>query len=101
MGISINISVISDLTGTLDVCTGELEMLFNATFTPEVMIGNETTQQTPLSVATVLTTEVSTGFNSTRTGIRFDKQGSCRLVGVAKVPLTDGWLENWILSLPN
>lgn len=95
--ILVNITLQSDLTGELDVCTGQLEMLFNATFTP--VVGE--LSQTPLTVATLLTTETSTGYKNTRHGRRFDDNGDCELVGVAKVPVTDDPLENWLLQLPN
>merc|ERR1711924_142693 len=93
----VNITLIGVLVGEVNVCTGELEMLFNATFTP--VVGNLT--QTPLSVATGLTTESSTGFYSTVHGVRGDSKGDFKIVGVAKVPITDDWLENWLLDLPN
>ena len=72
-------------------------MLFNATFTP--VLGE--IPNTPIQVATILTTETSTGFHNTRQGKRVAGDGDCELVGVAKVPATTDWFVNFLLSLPN
>ena len=84
------------LTGTIDFCTGEIQMVFNASFVPVVL--NHSSPSLP--VVTVLTTETSTGFSHTRSGVRFDRWGDGKVVGVSMVPKSASVFENLLLSLP-
>lgn len=54
----------------------------------------------PLIVETVLTSEESKGRMRGGRGERLDKEGSCRLVGVATVDPIDDALMNSFLGLP-
>ncbi|KAG9453141.1 hypothetical protein H6P81_006045 [Aristolochia fimbriata] len=54
----------------------------------------------PLLVATVLTTEESKGMLKKGKGQRLDKEGNCRLIGVATVEKIDDAIMNSFLSLP-
>ncbi|XP_041006576.1 uncharacterized protein LOC121251386 isoform X2 [Juglans microcarpa x Juglans regia] len=54
----------------------------------------------PLLVKTVLTSEESNGTIRTGRGKRLDKEGNCRLVGVATVHPIDDFLMNTFLGLP-
>lgn len=51
-------------------------------------------------VKTVLTSEESKGKIRSGRGERLDKEGKCRLVGVATVDPIDDFLMNSFLSLP-
>ena len=84
------------LTGSLNFCTGEIEMVFNASFVPVVL--NHSSPALP--VVTMLTTETSTGYSHTRSGVRFDRWGDGEVVGVSKVPKSTSVFENLLLSLP-
>jgi hypothetical protein len=54
----------------------------------------------PLLVKTVLTSEESKGTIRSGRGKRLDKEGNCRLVGVATVDPIDDFLMNTFLGLP-
>ena len=54
----------------------------------------------PLMVKTVLTSEESKGTMRNGRGERLDKQGKCRLVGVATVDPIDDFFMNTFLGLP-
>ncbi|GLT54795.1 hypothetical protein SLA2020_279630 [Shorea laevis] len=54
----------------------------------------------PLLVKTVLTSEESKGSIRSGRGKRLDKEGKCRLVGVATVDPIDDFLMNTFLGLP-
>ncbi|XVE64158.1 hypothetical protein DITRI_Ditri07aG0079600 [Diplodiscus trichospermus] len=54
----------------------------------------------PLLVKTVLTSEESQGKNRRGKGERLDKEGNCKLVGVASVDPIDDFFMNALLSLP-
>ena len=54
----------------------------------------------PLVVVTVLTSEESAGKMRRGRGERLDKEGKCRLVGVATVDPIDDFLMNSFLGLP-
>ena len=84
------------LTGTLNFCTGEVEMIFNASFVPVVL--NHSSPALP--VVTMLTTETSTGYSHTRAGVRFNRWGDGKVVGVSMVPKSASVFENLLLSLP-
>ena len=84
--VSINISVIrvnidlnQALTGSIDFCSGQLEMIFNASFVPVIL--NKTSPALP--VVTTLTTESSIGYNHTRKGT-----GHC-------IKVVQNTLDNW------
>jgi hypothetical protein len=85
------------LSGSIDFCTGRMELDFDATFTP--FVGKD--EMTSLSIVTTITTETSTGYSRSITGERLDRWGNAHLVGVAKVPVTDDFLINLLLGLPN
>lgn len=54
----------------------------------------------PLLVKTILTSEESNGMIRSGQGVRLDKEGKCRLVGVATVdPINDVFM-NTFLGLP-
>lgn len=54
----------------------------------------------PLLVGTVLTSEESRGTMRSGRGERLDKEGKCRLVGVATVQPIDDFFLNSFLGLP-
>lgn len=54
----------------------------------------------PLLVKTILTSEESKGSMRSGRGERLDKEGRCRLVGVATVDPIDDWFMNTFLGLP-
>jgi len=85
------------LSGYIDFCTGEVELDFDAMFTP--IMGD--TPMTSLSVVTTITSETSTGLSQSRSGKRLDKYGDAHLAGVAIVPETSDPLINFMLGLPN
>ena len=74
-----------DLVGTLDVCTGQMTLQFDARFRPEVF----GSYQTPLSVVTPLV--------SARP---MDQSGHLRLEGTAQIPPTGDWFVDGLLGLP-
>lgn len=94
--IRVNINLNQALTGSINFCSGQLEMIFNASFVPVSL--NETSPALP--VVTTLTTETSTGYKHTRNGTRFDQWGDGKVVGVSKVPKSSSVFENLLLSLP-
>ncbi|MCC7076761.1 MAG: hypothetical protein IT198_06505 [Acidimicrobiia bacterium] len=75
-----------DLNGTFDVCSGEMELDFDAVFVPRV--GSR--RLTPLSVVTPLTSGA----------VPLDALGSGRLSGTAQVPATGDVLVDTLLRLP-
>jgi hypothetical protein len=85
------------LSGEIDFCSGRIELDFDSTFTS--FMGDR--EVTSMAIVTTITTETSTGFSQTVDGERMDRWGDARLVGVAKVPLTDDPLTNFMLGLPN
>jgi len=85
------------LAGGIDFCTGEVELDFDATFTP--CMGEQ--EMTSLSVVTTITSETSTGFTQSVTGRRLDRWGDATLAGVARVPATGDPLIDRMLGLPN
>lgn len=85
------------LAGTIDFCTGEVAMDFDATFTPYIF---GIRWPTGISVVTALTTGVSEGFFTTVEGDPMDAYQDGFIVGVAQVPKTSDWFINWFLSLP-
>jgi hypothetical protein len=96
-GVGVEISTQS-LSGTVDVCSGEMHMAFDAAFTP-YMFGFR--WPTSISVITDLTTESSSGMHYTEQGQRVNRYGDGLNVGVAVVPLSGDAFIDWFLSLPN
>ena len=94
--IRVDINLNQALTGSIDFCSGRLEMIFNASFVPVSL--NITSPALP--VVTTLTTESSTGYKHTRNGTRFDQWGDGKIVGVSEVPKSSSIFENLLLSLP-
>ena len=89
-----------DMEGTIDFCTGIVEMPFDAIFKP-VLAGLE---QGDMEVLTDLTTETSERKNThgqRRTAERLEADGTVRLVGVADVQPTDAVVVNTVLGLPS
>ena len=85
------------LSGTIDVCTGEINLAFEATFIPYVL---GRVWEEGISIVTQLTTESSQGFFREEQGARLDKWGNAILVGVAKVPKTEDKILSSFLRLP-
>ena len=86
----------NDLVGTMDLCTGEVELAFDAAFQP--VLGDA--RPTAISVVTALTTGTSAGDQVVLTGTPMDGSGRGRLVGVAVVPLSGDPLVDLFLQLP-
>lgn len=85
-----------DLLGSMDLCSGVVELSFDAIFTP-TMFGK--TNQ-PMVVITQLTTETSSGEEKTLKGSRMTEEGELNLVGIARVEKTgDATVDN-LLGLP-
>lgn len=82
--------------GTVDVCTGAVDLAFDAAFQPVV----GTLRPSSVSVVTDLTTATSSGYFQSFTGDPMDRWGDVHLVGVAKVPRTGDLLVDLLLSLP-
>lgn len=87
----------NSLQGTIDICSGEANLAFDAVFTP-YLFGR--IWDTGISVVTDLTTNESSGFFREVQGEPIDDWGDGRLVGVAQVPLTDDEFINRFLRLP-
>lgn len=85
------------LEGTIDICSGEANLAFDAVFTP-YLFGR--VWDTGISVITALTTGYSAGYFREVEGEVFDQWGDGRLVGVAQVPRTDDDFINNFLRLP-
>lgn len=85
------------LQGTIDMCTGEANLAFDAVFTP-YLFGR--IWETGISVVTDLTTATSQGYFREVVGELFNEWGDGKLVGVAQVPVTDDELINQFLRLP-
>jgi hypothetical protein len=85
-----------DMVGTIDFCSGQVEIAFDASFVP-VFWGQ---RGTPMSVVTNLTTETSAGQLKTLTGIRLAADDKLKLVGVAVVPQTGDPKVDNLLKLP-
>ncbi|GMN44674.1 hypothetical protein TIFTF001_013884 [Ficus carica] len=83
--------------GSIDQNTGKVNLEFKAKFW--FTIGS-IYKAPPLMVETVLTSEESAGKIRSGRGDRLDKEGKCRLVGVATVEPIDDFLLNSFLGLP-
>jgi len=86
----------TDMIGTVNFCTGELEYAFDALF-EQVIFGNV---QGGLSIVSVLTTETVSGDYWTMTGRRLDEKDDLQLVSVAVTPRTGDWFTDLLLDLP-
>jgi hypothetical protein len=82
------------LEGVIDMETGKADLDFVASFEFEAGLYHAK----PLSVATTLTTDTSSGSLLRGTGEKIHAQGKARLVGVAQVPKTgDGFLDSFLM----
>jgi len=82
------------LEGVIDMETGKADLDFVASFEFEAGLYHAK----PLSVATTLTTETSSGDLLQGAGEKIHAQGKARLVGVAQVPKTgDGFLDSFLM----
>ncbi|KAL0913978.1 hypothetical protein M5K25_017473 [Dendrobium thyrsiflorum] len=83
--------------GSINRASGKVELQFRAKFWFSTgMIY----RAPPLMVETILTSEESKGSLRSGKGERLDKEGKCRLVGVATVDPIDDVIMNSFLSLP-
>jgi hypothetical protein len=85
------------LQGYIDLETREVALEFESAFRV-ALLGAPC--GTPLTVATTLTTAASTGDHYKGTGSPLADDGTCKLVGVARVPPTQAGVQNWLLGLP-
>ncbi|KAK2653750.1 hypothetical protein Ddye_013606 [Dipteronia dyeriana] len=83
--------------GNINQETGQVDLDFMAKFWFSV---GSIYRAPPLVVKTVLTSEESKGTMRSGRGERLDKQGKCRLVGVATVDPIDDFFMNTFLALP-
>jgi hypothetical protein len=86
----------TDMIGTVNFCTGELEYAFDALF--EQVIGGNI--QGGLSIVSVLTTETVSGDYWSMTGRRLDHKDDLQLVSVSVTPPTGHPFTDLILDLP-
>lgn len=94
----LKIDIVPELfQGRIDQESGEVELQFNAKFLFSI---GSIYRAPPLLVETVLTSEESKGAVKVGKGERLDKEGKCRLVGVAKVDPIDDLFMNSFLGLP-
>jgi len=82
------------IEGTLDVCTGEVALAFDATFRPRFA------PRSAVQVTTEISTSTTTAAGRTATGSPLDDRGDLRLAGVALVPRTGDLLTDLMLRLP-
>jgi hypothetical protein len=86
----------TDMIGTINFCTGEVEYSFDALF-EQVVFGQV---QDALSVVSVLTTGTVSGDYWTMTGRPLDEEDNLQLVSVAVTPPTGDPFTDLILDLP-
>lgn len=85
-----------DLSGILDVCSGSLDLDFDARFQPEAF----GSFPPALEVVTPLTTSRIVASGRSLEGTPLDPFGRARLVGIAPVPPTGDLFVDWLLGLP-
>ncbi|XVF12424.1 hypothetical protein REPUB_Repub08aG0117200 [Reevesia pubescens] len=83
--------------GNIDQESGKVDLEFLAKFCFSV---GSIYSAPPLLVKTVLTSEESKGKSRSGRGERLDKEGNCKLVGVASVDPIDDFFMNSFLGLP-
>ncbi|OVA16153.1 hypothetical protein BVC80_8929g14 [Macleaya cordata] len=83
--------------GTIDEESGKVDLEFKAKFW---FSAGSIYKAPPLLVETVLTSEESVGTARRGKGERLNKEGKCRLVGVATVDPIDDFFMNTFLGLP-
>ncbi|XP_020209400.1 uncharacterized protein LOC109794364 [Cajanus cajan] len=83
--------------GSINQESGKVDLEFKARF---IFSAGSLYKAAPLLVKTVLTSEESKGIVKSGRGKRLDKEGKCRLVGVATVDPIDDFLVNSFLGLP-
>ncbi|GKU89406.1 hypothetical protein SLEP1_g3544 [Rubroshorea leprosula] len=94
----LNIDIVPELfNGIINQESGKVELEFTANFWFSV---GTIYRAPPLLVKTVLTSEESKGKIRRGRGERLNKEGKCRLAGVATVDPIDDFLMNSFLSLP-
>ncbi|KAK6926294.1 hypothetical protein RJ641_008013 [Dillenia turbinata] len=94
----LKIDIVPELfQGKIDHESGKVELEFQAKFW---FSASSIYKAPPLMVETILTSEVSNGTMRSGRGERLDKDGRCRLVGVATVNPIDDFFMNTFLSLP-
>ncbi|KAK7380232.1 hypothetical protein VNO78_32737 [Psophocarpus tetragonolobus] len=84
--------------GIINQETGKVDLEFKAKF---LFSAGSLYKAPPLLVKTVLTSEESKGTMKSGIGKRLDKEGKCRLVGVATVDPIDDFFMNSFLGLPS
>ncbi|GJP39357.1 hypothetical protein CLOM_g23736 [Closterium sp. NIES-68] len=83
------------LRGYLERSTGKVELTFISKF---FFTAGPIYTAPPLTVETILTTEISGGPMRSAQGSRLDAYGKCTLVGVARVPpVNDAFLDTFLL----
>ncbi|KAF9617223.1 hypothetical protein IFM89_035105 [Coptis chinensis] len=94
----LKIDIVPELfQGTIDEDTGKVDLQFKAEFWFSV---GYIYKAPPLLVKTILTSEESIGTMRIGRGQRLDREGKCRLVGVATVDPIDDFFMNTFLGLP-
>ncbi|KAK9291599.1 hypothetical protein L1049_019548 [Liquidambar formosana] len=94
----LKIDIVPELfQGSINQESGKVDLEFKARFWFSV---GSIYKAPPLLVETVLTSEESNGKIRSGRGERLDKEGKCRLVGVATVDPIDDFLMNSFLGLP-
>ncbi|TKY45104.1 hypothetical protein E2542_SST31390 [Spatholobus suberectus] len=83
--------------GSINQESGKVDLEFKAKF---LFSAGSLYKAPPLLVKTVLTSEESKGTMKSGRGKRLDKEGKCRLVGVATIDPIDDFLMNSFLGLP-
>ncbi|KAL9324174.1 hypothetical protein ACSQ67_009031 [Phaseolus vulgaris] len=85
------------LHGSINQESGKVDLEFKAKF---LFSAGSLYKAPPLLVKTVLTSEETKGTMKSGRGRRLDKEGKCRLVGVATVDPIDDFFMNSFLGLP-
>lgn len=94
----LKIEIVPELfKGRINTQSGKVELEFKAKF---LFSAGSIYRAPPLVVVTVLTSDESKGEMRSGKGQRMDKEGKCRLVGVARVDPIDDFLMNTFLQLP-